>query len=99
MFLFFLTQQREEEFTLTEEQGLAMHNEFRQIHQGPAMTLNKTMCNMAQAYAETLAQSGTFQHSSSDERDGDGENLSFGCATEAAQTVDDAVTNWSVILS
>ena len=74
-----------------------MHNEFRQIHQVPAMTLDKTMCNMAQAYAETLAQTGTFQHSSSDERNGDGENLSYGCSTEAAQTVDDAVTNWSVI--
>ena len=53
---------------------------------------------MAQAYAETLAQKGTLQHSPREERDGHGENLSFGCSTNAAQTVDDAVTNWSVTI-
>ena len=54
------------------------------------MTLNIQMCDEAKAYAQQLAQMGTLMHSSSN----DGENLSMGCSSDKAQTVEEAVTNW-----
>ena len=77
-------------FSDEEEAGLRKHNEFRQVHEAPAMTLDNQMCEEAKAYAEQLAQMGTLTHSSS----GDGENLSMGCSTNKAQTMEEAVTNW-----
>lgn len=82
------------EFTQEEEIGLATHNEFRQIHQVPAMTLDRQMCDKAEEYAQKLAQMGTLQHASQQEREGNGENLSMGCSTNQAQTMEEAVTNW-----
>ena len=58
------------------------------------MTLDRTMCDEAKAYAQTLVALGTLKHSSSEERDGQGENLSMGCSTNQAQAVEEAVTNW-----
>jgi len=77
-------------FSDEEQAGLEKHNAFRMIHDAPDMTLNKQMCEEAKAYAEQLAQMGTLTHSSS----GDGENLSMGCSTNKAQTMEEAVTNW-----
>ena len=54
------------------------------------MTLDSEMCIEAKAYAQQLAQMGTLTHSSSP----DGENLSMGCSSNKAQTVEEAVTNW-----
>ena len=81
-------------FSDEETAGLQKHNEFRQVHEAPAMTLDRAMCDSAKAYAERLAQMGTLQHSSHQERQGQGENLSMGCSTNKAQTMDEAVTNW-----
>ena len=83
-----------EEFTKEEETGLAKHNLFRKVHQVPLMTLDRKMCDEAQAYAQTLAKTGYLSRSSREERDGQGENLSMGCSTDKAQTVEEAVTNW-----
>ena len=52
------------------------------------------MCDEAKKYAETLAQKGGLEHSSKEERDGQGENLSYGCSSTSAQTIEEAVTNW-----
>lgn len=71
-----------------------MHNEFRQIHQVPPMTLDTEMCEDAKEYAEILAQKGGLQHASKEERKGKGENLSMGCSSEKAQSMEEAVTNW-----
>ena len=57
------------------------------------MTLNKTMCNMAKEYADKIARMGMLKHSTSQERDGNGENLSMGCSTNSAQAIEEAVTN------
>lgn len=77
-------------FTEEEETGLAKHNEFREVHTAPPMTLDAGMCDEAKAYAKKLAQMGTLMHSTSSE----GENLSMGCSTNKAQTIEEAVTNW-----
>ncbi|XP_078365331.1 uncharacterized protein LOC144649653 isoform X1 [Oculina patagonica] len=83
-----------EPFTQEEEIGLSVHNEFRQVHGVPGMTLDRQMCDQAKAWAERLAQRGQLQHSSSQEREGQGENLSYGCSSNQAQTMEEAVTGW-----
>ena len=62
------------------------------------MTLDKEMCNEATAYAEKIAQMGKMKHSSREERAGQGENLSMGCSTNNAQSMEEAVTNWYDLL-
>lgn len=81
-------------FTEEEKQGLAKHNEFRQVHGVPAMTLDRQMCDEAKQYAQTLLNMGSLMHSPSSERSGQGENLAMGCSTSAAQPIEEAVTNW-----
>ncbi|XP_022791759.1 protein PRY2-like [Stylophora pistillata] len=81
-------------FTEEEEQGLAKHNEFRQVHGVPAMTLDRQMCDEAKQYAQTLSNMGSLMHSPSSERSGQGENLAMGCSIRAPQTIEEAVTNW-----
>ena len=58
------------------------------------MTLDKEMCQQAAAYAAKLAKKGTLKHSTTDERQGQGENLSMGCSTRGGQTATQAVSNW-----
>ena len=77
-----------------EQEGLDKHNEFREVHGVPPMTLNAEMSQEAAAYAEKIANLGQLKHASPEERNGDGENLSFKCGMEKGQTVAEAVTNW-----
>ncbi|XP_074618603.1 Golgi-associated plant pathogenesis-related protein 1-like [Acropora palmata] len=77
-----------------EQEGLDKHNEFRTVHGVPPMTLNAEMSQQAAAYAEKLANLGQLKHASREERNGDGENLSFKCGPEKGQTAAEAVTNW-----
>lgn len=58
------------------------------------MTLDRQMCDQAKAYAVKLAQSGSLKHSSKQERQEQGENLSMGCSSNRAQAMEEAVTNW-----
>ena len=81
-------------FTDEEQQGLAKHNEFRQVHEAAAMTLDRQMCDEAKQYAQTLAVMGSLVHSPGRDRGGQGENLAVGCSTDAPQTIEQAVTNW-----
>lgn len=83
------------ELTEEEQQGLAAHNEFRQIHHVSAMILDRQMCDEAHQYAERLARMGRLEHSKDRERDGQGENLAMGCSSGASpQTVEQAVNSW-----
>lgn len=77
-----------------EQQALDLHNQFRAVHDAPAMTLNAEMSKSAADYAATIANLGSLQHSDSSERDNAGENLSYGCSSSAGQTPEEAVTNW-----
>ena len=58
------------------------------------MTLNAEMSQEAAAYAEKIAKLGQLEHARPEERNGDGENLSFKCGTEKGQTAAEAVTHW-----
>ena len=82
------------EFGQEEQSGLLKHNEFRAIHDAPPMTLDRTMCDEAKAYAEVIAQKGDLVHSKRKERHGQGENLSMGCSSNMAQAMETAVENW-----
>ena len=84
-------------FTDEEQLALSTHNKFRETHGVPLMTLDREMCDQAKAYAVELAQQGTLMHSSKEKRQGQGENLSMGCSSKKAQTMEEAVTNWSDI--
>ncbi|WP_055077241.1 CAP family protein [Pseudanabaena sp. 'Roaring Creek'] len=55
--------------------ALSKHNTYRSIHHSPAMSLNSSVNSTAQAWADNLAATGTFAHSSSAQRNGAGENL------------------------
>ena len=77
-----------------EQEALSLHNKFRAVHEAPAMTLNAEMSQSAASYAQTIASLGTLQHASKQERDNNGENLSYGCSSSKGQTVTEAVTNW-----
>ena len=81
-------------FSAEEREALDVHNKFRAVHGSPPMTLNRELCDAAAAYARKIAAEGNMQHSSREERDGHGENLSYGCSTNKAQTITEAVTNW-----
>jgi uncharacterized protein YkwD len=54
---------------------LSKHNTYRNIHHSPALTINNSVNSTAQAWANQLAATGTFAHSSSSQRKGAGENL------------------------
>lgn len=77
-----------------EQEALSLHNQFRRIHDAPPMKLNAEMSQLAASYAEKLAQISKLQHSSGEERNGDGENLAKGCAPKHPQTVKGAITEW-----
>jgi uncharacterized protein YkwD len=55
-----------------QQQALAEHNYFRQLHCTGPLKLNSTLNNIAQSYAEYLATNRIFNHSG---RAGLGENL------------------------
>ena len=71
------------------------HNDLRQIHDAPAMTLDDSMNAAAEEYAHYLFTLGHLEHSDDDSRPGQGENLAYGCSTAAeGRTVQDAVKGW-----
>ena len=80
------------------ENGLKAHNMFRKIHGAPDMKLDEEMTKSAEEYAKKLAKMGTLQHSSSDERSGNGENLAMKCSSLKGDemSAEEATKNWSV---
>ena len=57
--------------------ALSEHNIYRGAHHSPALTRGEVQVDTAQAYAETILSTGVFIHSSSDQRNGAGENLYY----------------------
>lgn len=78
--------------------ALSKHNAYRSIHHSPAMTLNNSVNTTAQAWADRLAATGTFAHSSSAQRNGAGENLYVYYTTATSVTSDNlakgAIDSW-----
>ncbi len=74
--------------------GLEAHNLFRKIHGSPEMKLNPKMSEEAKKYAEKLAKTGKFEHSS--ERDNEGENLAMKCSSQKGDnlTAHEATKLW-----
>ena len=60
-----------------QEQALSMHNRYRRKHQAPDLRWNDDLARDAQAWAEKIARQNKLQHASSQQRNGDGENLAF----------------------
>ena len=80
-----------------EGEGLAAHNKYRKIHNAKPMRLDRSLTQQARAYAQRLARTGTFQHSSSNERPGQGENLAMACGS-GGLSARRAVEMWWVAL-
>ena len=81
--------------TSFEQDGLNAHNYYRAYHDSPPMTLNNEMSSAAAAYAKKIASTGSMQHSSRDERPGQGENLYMSCTSKStAESAATAVKKW-----
>jgi len=68
---------------------LAKHNELRQKHGSPAMTLNAQMNQEAQAWAQENANNHRMKHADRKDINGNGENLWYGCGYDPAQATQD----------
>ena len=53
----------ENDFTQFQIEGLKMHNKYRTLHHSPDLKLNKELCEIAQKYADYLAEKRLFSHS------------------------------------
>lgn len=74
--------------------AMSKHNTYRAKHHSPNITIDESLNDSAQTWAENLASKGVFEHSQSD----NGENLyvSYTTATSipADTLADKAVTSW-----
>lgn len=68
--------------------ALSKHNTYRRVHRSPAMTLNNSVNSTAQAWADHLAATATFVHSTSAQRKGAGENIYAYYTTGTSVTAD-----------
>lgn len=77
---------------------LTQHNTYRATHRSPSLAATNALNTTAQSWAERLATSGTFEHSSASQRNNAGENLYVYYTTAnsiAAGTLgNQAVTSW-----
>ncbi|XP_071798772.1 uncharacterized protein [Asterias amurensis] len=60
---------------------LEMHNVYRAKHGVPTLTPSKKINKYAQRWAETMAKTGKFEHSSNGQRPNCGENIYFAGST------------------
>lgn len=77
---------------------LSQHNARRATHRSPSLTSSNSLDSSAQSWAERLASTGTFQHSSPSQRNNAGENLYVYYTTapsiSASTLGSQAVTSW-----
>ena len=57
--------------------AVSVHNAHRATHHTPGATNSSSLSSTAQAYAEYMLSTGVFIHSSSEQRNGAGENLYY----------------------
>ena len=78
--------------------ALSKHNSYRSVHRSPSMTLDGTLNNTAQQWAQNLAATGKLEHSPSSQRNGAGENLYVSYTTASSIPADNlaeaAVKSW-----
>uniref|UniRef100_A0A671QZS7 GLI pathogenesis-related 2 n=1 Tax=Sinocyclocheilus anshuiensis TaxID=1608454 RepID=A0A671QZS7_9TELE len=74
-----------------EAEFLKSHNAYRKQHGAPPLTINKTLCHSAQAWAEHLLSITTLKHSNKDY----GENLYYAWSSATKKlTGHEAVESW-----
>ena len=77
---------------------LSQHNTYRTTHRSPSLTSSASLNASAQRWAEQMASSGSFQHSSPSQRNNAGENLYVSYTTAnsigAGTLGNQAVTSW-----
>jgi uncharacterized protein YkwD len=78
--------------------ALSKHNTYRTIHHSPDLTISNSANSTAQSWAEHIAATEVFEHSSSSQRNGAGENIyaSYTTATsiDPDTLANDAVESW-----
>lgn len=77
--------------------ALSNHNAYRTKHNSPPLTISSSLNSTAQAWAEQIASSGVFAHSSTTQRNGAGENIYafFSTGAIASDTLaSNAVKSW-----
>jgi len=76
-----------------ERSALLCHNKYRVRHGVPLLQLDRKLCYHAQQYADTLANTDTFQHSNDPLY---GENLYWSWSSDPAWSLtgDEAVSSW-----
>ena len=75
------------------EVGLNLHNQYRRIHNAPAMRLTSELNDNAQRYADKLARESLFEHDPN--KKGEGENLGLQCGTGSdADLVKKVINAW-----
>ena len=75
-----------------EQETLEAHNKYRAIHDVAPMKLNQEMNAMATKWAKHMSSLGRLEHAKSEERNGDGENIYYGCGM--AVTGGGVTTEW-----
>ena len=86
------------DLTLFRNTALSQHNTYRATHHSPNMTSGNTLNTTAQSWADQMASSGNFTHSTSTQRNGAGENLyvyyTTGSAIAADALAGKALSSW-----
>lgn len=68
--------------------ALSKHNSYRATHHSPNMTIDDSVNNTAQSWAEYLATNAVLQHSSPSQRNNAGENLYVSYTTAPSISAD-----------
>lgn len=71
--------------------AVSAHNTYRAKHQSPNVTIDDTLNQSAQAWAQTIAAKGDLEHSTGS---GVGENIYWGGGTDSTNLGSTAVQEW-----
>ncbi|CEF61330.1 CAP domain-containing protein [Strongyloides ratti] len=72
-----------EDFTDMKRRMLFQTNEYRKLHKVPELTLDSTLANEAQNYANYIAKINRLEHDPKNKQNGWGENLAMGSSSVA----------------
>ncbi|MDX2096670.1 MAG: CAP family protein [Leptolyngbyaceae cyanobacterium bins.59] len=87
------TAQSSIDLTTLRNTALAQHNTYRTRHRVPTMTLDNSLNQTAQNWAQYLAKNALFEHSSASQRNSAGENLYVFYTTGSAISANQLMTN------
>ena len=76
-----------------EEEALKVHNDYRARHDAPPMTINKEMSASAAEWATEIGADEKFEHSPSEKRKNQGENIAAWCDAKG-ETATQVTKRW-----